>query len=111
MERVQRLGPADGEHLDTLELINQHVPPERVGNARSGSQGPASGALAPQTLQHSLDFRRTAGPHQLERPGLEAEREATAELEVGRGADPPIEDVDRLRKQDPEQAVADRPEP
>ena len=46
--------------------------------------------------------------HQLERPGLEAEREAAAELEVFARSDVSIENVAGLRDQDAEQPIADR---
>ena len=102
MQRIERLRPANCDELHVVNVVDQHVARVRIGGRRRGSGNPARldrGADA-------LDLLVAHTAHQLERPGLEAEREAAAKLQVFARSDVSIKNVAGLRDQDAEQPIA-----
>ncbi|MFO1301880.1 MAG: hypothetical protein U1F17_16210 [Burkholderiaceae bacterium] len=108
VQRIERLGPAQRDHLHPVDVVDQHVALEALVVGERALRHRHAGALASEALEDARGLGFAERAHQLERAALEAERDLAAQVEVGRLADPAIEDVHRLREQHPEQALAHR---
>ena len=93
---------------DIVDVVDQHVALGRqVGRRARGAAAGMPGRSRTKRSSTRAHSARAERAHQLQRPRLKPERRAAAEVEVGGVADAAIEDVDRLRQQHAEQAVAD----
>ena len=66
------------------------------------------GPLGAQAREDAGDLLVTELLHPLEGPAAEAEGQLAAQIEVGKVADSAVDDVHRLREEDPKQPIADR---
>jgi hypothetical protein len=108
MQRVHGLGATQGDQLHVAEVVDQDVAQEALVGVEGPRRHRHAGAFAAQADQGLAGGLFAEGTHQVERTLLEAQRQAAAEVEVGRIADLAVDDVHALREEDAQQALADR---
>ena len=113
VQRIQRLGPAQRDDVDAVEVVDQHVAlgPLVVGAAARSATGMPGRSRAKRSRMPRRSRRRRRSRISSSGPRLKPSATRQPRSRSAALADAAVEDVDALRQQHAEQAVADRAPP